>query len=139
MHHGVVRAVRLLVGKKKVCCQDRIDIEEPAGIRIKIPTSEVIQPGLFVVHISTLAERLHRAQRAGHATSLTNRLTPRIVLILYHSGAVAVKNGHKVALQVLHIAVRGPVESDNRRLVLRIIEEVQVVIARGHVHDVLTM
>ena len=104
-----------------------------------IPTPEIIQPRLFVVHITAITEGIELAKIVLHAASRFERLTPRIVLIFYNNAACAVKNGHNVALQILHIAVRGTVINDYRRLVLRIVEEVQLVAALGHVHNVFAM
>lgn len=68
---------------------------EPAATGFIVPTPKVIQPGLFIIDIPTVAEGIELAQRGCHGASLTDRLAPRIILILYRSSAVAVKNGNK--------------------------------------------
>ena len=108
-------------------------------MNIIIPTSEIIQPRLFVVHIPPIPEGLHSAQCSSHTTSLANGLAPGIVNIAHNNCTSAVKQCHNVTLQVLHIAVRGSVVNNHRRLVLRVVEEVQLIAALSHMHHILAM
>lgn len=106
---------------------------------IVISTSEIIQPRFFVIDVAAIPEGLHSAQCSGHTTCLADGAAPCIIHIVYHSRASAVKNGHNIALQILDIAVRYVVVHNYSRLVLRIIEEVQIIAALGHVHHILAM
>ena len=119
--------------------EEEIAVHKTAHNRRVIPTPEVIHPHLFIVHIRSIPERLQCTQRACHATRLTNRLTPRIVLVFYHLVAVAVNNGNNIALKIMHIRVLSTIVLHDRRLIAGIIEEVQVVAALRHVHDILAM
>ena len=82
---------------------------------------------------------MDRTQRAGKRTSLTEHLAPSIVRIRYHFGAVAVKQTNNIALQVVQVGVGSTVEDHHSRLVLRIVEEVQLIAIFGHMHNVLAM
>ena len=104
-----------------------------------VPTCKIKQSRLFVVDVTTITERLNRAQRAGHTAALANRLTPCIVLIFYNNAACAVKNGNNVALKVMHIGILGAIKLNDGRLVVGVVEEMKGVVALGHVHNVLTM
>ena len=74
-------------------------------------------------------------QRAGNG----QRLAPGVVGILDNLGVGAVNQPDHVALQVIQVAVLRAVEFHNRRAVLRIVPEVQLRVALGHVHNVLAV
>ena len=93
------------------------------GWRI-ITSAEIIQPRLFVVDIPPISEGIKRAEAVLHAASLANRVAPRIVLILYHNGTIAVKNGNNIALQVMYIGILGAIKLNNGGLIAGFIEEV---------------
>ena len=82
---------------------------------------------------------MDRTQRAGKRTSLTEHLAPCIVRIRYHFGAVVVNQPNDVTLQVVQVGVGSTVEDHHSRLVLRIVEEVQLIAIFGHMHNVLAM
>ena len=104
-----------------------------------IPTPEIIQPRFFIVDIATVAERLHSAQRSRHVACLADGAAPGIIHILNNNGTGAVKQCHNIALQILDIVVRHTIVHNHSRLILRIVEEMQFIVALGHVHHILTM
>ena len=73
--------------------------ETQMGWREK-PAIQIVKRAFFVIDVAAVAERLHSAQGACQRASLANRLTPCIVLVVYHSSAVAVKNGNNVTQKV---------------------------------------
>lgn len=122
-----------------VLISDDIGADKASNHGVVISTPQIIEPRLFVIHIPTIPEGLDRTQRAGESTGLAEHLAPSIVSIRYHFGAVAVNQTNDVALQIVLVGIGGTVEDHHSRLVLHIVEEVQVVAAIGHVHNVLAM
>ena len=109
-----------------------ICIQKPSMSHIIVSTAQVIQTSFFVIHVPAIPKGLDCTQRAGKGISLADRLTPSIVSIRYHFGAVAVNQANDIALQVVQVGVGSTIEDHHSRLVLRIIEEVQVVAAIRH-------
>lgn len=60
-------------------------------------------------------------------------------MIFYHLYAVGVNYCHNIALEIVDIEVVRAIEADHRRLTLRIIEEVQTVVALCHVDNILAI
>ena len=56
-------------------------------------------------------------------------------MVFYHLRTVSVNHGHDVALQVVDVEVVRTIEAHHGRLVLRVIEEVQIIAALRHVDD----
>ena len=67
---------------------------------------------------------------------LAQGVSPSIVLVFYHLAAICVNQRDDVALQV---GVGSSIEQNHRRLILRIVEEVQTVAAVRQVHNVLAV
>ena len=75
-----------------------VRIQEPRPLRVIVPTAQIIQHSLLVIHIATIPERIERSQRACHRAGFTQYPTPSIVLIFYYFLAIAVNQRNHVAL-----------------------------------------
>ena len=75
-----------------------VRIQEPRPLRVIVPTAQIVQPGLLIVHIATIPERIERSQRACHRAGFTQYPTPSIVLVFYYFLAVAVNQRDHIAL-----------------------------------------
>ena len=100
-----------------------IRIEKSFPHRIIIPTPQVVQFRLLIIHIPAIAERVHRAQRSSHLASLADQITPCIINIFYHLRTIRVNQRNHIALQIVDIEVIGIVIGDHAGLALRIIDE----------------
>lgn len=80
-------------------CLSIVRIDETAQIRIVVPATQIVQTGFFVKDIPAIPEGLQRAQCSCQGASLADHLTPSIVSIRYHFGAVAVNQTNDIALQ----------------------------------------
>ena len=98
-------------------------INKPFPHWIIIPAPQVVQSSFLIVHIPTIAERIHRAQRSSHRASLADRITPRIINIFYHLRTIRVNQHNHIALQVVDIEIVHAIETHHAGLPLRIIEE----------------
>ena len=117
----------------------RIRIDKPTPLRIIVPTPQIVQPRLLIEHIPAIAERLHLAQRLRQLTSTPQRRTPRIVAVADDGIAILIQNRNNVALQALDVGIRRAIVHHHCRTVLRVVEEVQLVAALGHVDNVLAV
>ena len=100
-----------------------ICIDEPLPHRIIIPTPQIVQFRLLIIHIPTIAERIHRAQRSSHRASLADRITPRIITIFYHLRTIRVNQRNHIALQIVDIEIVHAIETHHAGLPLRIVEK----------------
>ena len=117
----------------------RIRIDKPTPLRIIVPTPQIVQPRLLIKHIPAIAERLHLAQRFRQLTSAPQRRAPRIVAVADDGIAILIQNRNNVALQALDVGIRRAIVHHHCRAVLRVVEEVQLVAALGHVDNVLAV
>ena len=117
----------------------RIRIDKPTPLRIIVPTPQIIQPRLLIKDIPAIAERLHLAQRFRQLASAPQRRTPRIVAVADDGIAILIQNRNNVALQALDVGIRRAIVHHHCRTVLRVVEEVQLVAALGHVDNVLAV
>ena len=117
----------------------RIRIHKPAPLRAKIPASEIVHPCFFIKHIPAIPKRLHLAQRFRQFTGAPQRRAPRIVAVANDSIAILIQNRNNVALQALDVGIRRAIVHHHCRTVLRVVEEVQLVAALGHVDNVLAV
>ena len=95
-----------------------VGIQEPAPLRVIVPTPKIVQPSLLIEDIPAIPKGIQRAQRAGESASLADLLAPCIVQIGYHFCAGAVKEANDVALKVILVGIRCTIEQRHRRLVL---------------------
>ena len=100
-----------------------------------VPAPEVIQPLFLIKH----SQRLHLAQRFRQLASAPQRRTPRIVAVADDGIAILIQNRNNVALQALDVGIRRAIVHHHCRTVLRVVEEVQLVAALGHVDNVLAV
>ena len=117
----------------------RIRIDKPTPLRIIVPTPQIVQPRLLIKDIPAIAERLHLAQRFRQLASAPQRRTPRIVAVANDGIAILIQNRNNVALQALDVGIRRAIVHHHCRTVLRVVEEVQLVAALGHVDNVLAV
>ena len=117
----------------------RIRIDKPTPLRIIVPTPQIVQPRLLIEHIPAITERLHLAQRFRQFASAPQRRTPRIVAVADDGIAILIQNRNNVALQALDVGIRRAIVHHHCRTVLRVVEEVQLVAALGHVDNVLAV
>ena len=80
--------------------QTNICIHKPFPHRIIIPTPQIIQSRLLIVHIPTIAERIQRTNRRCQTAGFTDRITPRIITIFYHLRTIRVNQRNHIALQM---------------------------------------
>ena len=116
-----------------VCCKKH------ACFRIVIPITNIVQSRLLVKHIPAIPKRLHLAQRLRQFTGAPQRRTPRIVAVADDGIAILIQNRNNVALQALDVGIRRAIVHHHCRTVLRVVEEVQLVAALGHVDNVLAV
>ena len=117
----------------------RIRIDKPTPLRIIVPTPQIVQSRLLIKHIPAIPKRLHLAQRLRQLTSTPQRRTPRIVAVADDGIAILIQNRNNVALQALDVGIRRAIVHHHCRTVLRVVEEVQLVAALGHVDNVLAV
>ena len=117
----------------------RIRIDKPTPLRIIVPTPQIVQPRLLIKDIPAIAERLHLAQRFRQFTGTPQRRAPRIVAVADDGIAILIQNRNNVALQALDVGIRRAIVHHHCRTVLRVVEEVQLVAALGHVDNVLAV
>ena len=118
---------------------EAIHINKSAERRIVEPTPQIIQPRLFVVDIPPIPKRLHLAQRFRPLTGTPQRRAPRIVAVADDGIAILIQNRNNIALQALDIRIRRAVVHHHRRAVLRVVEEVQLIRAGSHMHNILAV
>ena len=87
---GIFKAIQL--------SKNIINIDESMPFSVAVSVFKVVQPGFFIVDISTITERVANAERTGKLAGRAQRLTPCIVLVFYYKRAGAVKNADDVAL-----------------------------------------
>ena len=117
----------------------RIRIDKPTPLRIIVPTPQIVQPRLLIKDIPAIPKRLHLAQRFRQLASAPQRRTPRIVAVADDGIAILIQNRNNVALQALDVGIRRAIVHHHCRTVLRVVEEVQLVAALGHVDNVLAV
>ena len=117
----------------------RIRIDKPTPLRIIVPAPQIVQPCFLIEHIPAIAERLHLAQRLRQLTGAPQRRAPRIVAVADDGIAIFIQNRNNIALQALDVGIRRAIVHHHCRTVLRVVEEVQLVAALGHVDNVLAV
>ena len=116
-----------------------IRINKPPPPRIIVPTPQIVQPHLLIKHIPAIPKRLHLAQRFRQLTSTPQRRAPRIVAVADDGIAILIQNRNNIALQVLNIRIRHAVVHHHCWTVLRVIEEMQLIRTRSHMHNILAV
>ena len=96
--------------------------------RIIVSTIQIIQPCFLIEYIPPIAERISLAEGINEYASSAQHLTPRIIFVFYHENSSIVKNSYNVSLKIMQIRVHCAVEFHFRRAVLRIVEEMQLIL-----------
>ena len=73
-----------------ICIKLTIRINKPIPLGIIVPAPQIVQPGLLVVHIPAVAERIQLSKCVLHGTLAHQRFAPWIVPELYHLVCVVV-------------------------------------------------
>ena len=88
-----------------------------------MPTPQIVQSGLLIVHIPAIAERIQHTNRCCQTAGFADRITSRIINIFYHLRTIRVNQHNHIALQVVDIEIVHAIETHHAGLPLRIIEE----------------
>ena len=96
-----------------------IRIDKSFPHRIVIPTPQIVQFRLLIIHIPSIAERIQRTNRRCQTAGFTDRITPRIITIFYHLRIIRVNQRSYIALKIIHIEIAASIELNHCRLVLR--------------------
>ena len=119
--------------------QPSIRIAKPSNSRLVIATAEIVQSEFRIIDVPAIAEWIVLAQRIRKRAGGREQLTSCIVLVFYNKVAAVVKDSHNISLEIVEVDVGRAVEVYIRGTGLRIIEEVHLVIADGHVGDELAV
>ena len=95
-----------------------IRIDKSFPHRIIMPTPQIVQSGLLIVHIPAIAERIQRTNRRCQTAGFADQITPRIINIFYHPRTIRVNQRSYIALKIIHIEIAASVKSNHCRLVL---------------------
>ena len=99
----------IVPNKSLSCANISIRIDKPTHCWIVVTALEIIQPGLGIVDISTVAQRIMNAQRGSQGTGGGQQLAPGIVGIFYHRLARAVKDRNDIALEIGGVEIGGAI------------------------------
>ena len=100
-----------------------ICVDKASGLGVIVAGLEVVQPGLRVVHIAPVAERVLCSQGACKRAGAGKLLAPAIVSIFYYGVVAAVNQADDVALPIADIVVIGAVVVDRNHIACRIVTE----------------
>ena len=109
--------------KGQLFTEKNISVQILADNGIIVSAPQIVQSGFLIVHIPTIPERIHRAQRSSHHASLADRITPRIITIFYHLRTIRVNQRNHIAMQVVDLEIVHAIETHHAGLPLRIMEE----------------
>ena len=116
-----------MTGSRIAICRN-----ESTHRRVVISALEVIQPGLSVVYIAAVAQRIVCAQSGCHGTGGRQDLAPCVIGILDNRSAAGVQDGGNVTLQIGGIVVVRAVVGDRHGSTGCVVGKVQGVAAHGH-------
>ncbi len=93
--HRIIPTIRKqVVGANRAdLAEHSIGIDEPTPLRLVVAAAEVVQTGLVIVDVATIAEGIQLAQRASLGAANGQQSTPRVVTVCYNSRAGVVKDG----------------------------------------------
>ena len=104
---------------------------EAADLGIVVPCHQVIEPCFGVVVVASVTEGVICTQRACQGADGGDQLAPRIVSIFYHTVPAAVHKADYVVLAVSEVEVLCSVVIDADYIVIRIIAEKLLHLARS--------
>ena len=116
-----------------------IRINKPSPARVIIPAPQIVQPRLHIIHVAAITEGIVIADSVSQRAGNGQRLAPSVIGILDDLVICAIDQADDVALQIIQITVLRAVEFHNRRAILCIIPEMQVVITLRHMDNIVTM
>ena len=114
------------------CSCEGICIQESAQCRIVITGLEVIEAGLSVVDIASVAQGVVGSQGAGHGTADGKGLAPGIVGVGDHGRSGGVQDRGDIALEVGGVVVSSAVVGDRQRCTAGIVSKVQRIPVNSH-------
>ena len=109
---------------KNICIRS----DKTSKRRIIVPTLQIIEPRLLVVHIATVPQRIQLRKLTGRCKDLA----PGIVIVVCAQHTIHGFKAYYVSLQVGDVVVDSPVVDQRERRAVGIIGEVQNVIAHSH-------
>lgn len=114
------------------CRSKFIRIDKSPHLQIVISAQEVVERGLSIVYIATVAQGGMNTESICHAAGGSQDLAPSVVGILNNCRAAGIQNGSHIALNVGGIVVVRTIVGDGHGRSGRIIGKVQGVTAHGH-------
>lgn len=100
-------------------------VDESTDGRIVVTGLEVIEPGLGIVVVATVAQRVDLR----HGASGRDYLAVGVIIVGGDDVSTAVNEVHHIALQVGHIVVQGAIMLEGKGSTVIVVEEVQSVAA----------
>jgi len=131
---GIVQTIRKHVIAQQTLAgrNEYVGVEEPAPFGGIIPALEIIQPGLLVIDVATIAQRIECAEGRCHGAADRQNLAPGIVIIADHDVACQIHDDQDIALQGGDVIVRHSVPNYNDRRPGCVIDEGERIAANGH-------
>ena len=108
---------------------------KPANNGIIIPTLQVVEPCLLIVHIATVPQRIQLRKLTGRCKNLA----PGIVIVVCAQHTIHGFKAYYVSLQVGDVVVDSPVVDQREGRAVGIIGEVQDVVAHSHPHQLIAV
>ena len=110
----------------------RIGINKPSHLRIVISALEIIQPGLCVVDVSTIAQGVGLTEGIGHGAGDAKRGTPGVVGIRNYRRTTGIQDTGDITLEIGGVVVSIAAIGDGHGCTACVIAEVQRIAADGH-------
>ena len=122
----------IVSGQSLPCGGVIIRIDESSQFGIVISALEVIESGLVVIDISTVAQGVGFAEGGCHGTGGCQDVAPRVVGVLDDRCAAGIQDGGNVTLDVGDIVVVRTIVGNRHGCAGCVISKVQRVTAHGH-------
>ena len=106
--------------------------DESPGRGIVVSRLQVVEPGLVVVHVSAVAERLNETQCARKRAGCCHLLSPRIIYIFYDRGSCAVNQFYNIALPVANVIILIVVVLDRYDIACSVVAEQELALPALH-------
>ena len=131
-HHRIIQAIRVHIEAEHALTRADVDVrrDEAAGYRIVVATVEVIESQFRVVVIALVAEGVEGTDADGGGVGHRHQLAPRVVGVGHHGRTVAVDQAQYLPEDVVHVIVGAVVVGERHDLALRVIVEIEHLVAR---------
>ncbi len=117
------------------CRNVHVCVDKPCYDWIIIPTLQIIEPCLLIVHIAAVPQRIQLRK----GTITCQNLAPGIVIVVCTLHTIGGFEAYYIALQVRDVIVDSPVMNQRERRAVGIVGEVQNVIAHSHPHKLIAV